>query len=113
MATTIADRVDHECTISFTPLHRTFMAQASAVDLRAVTDESSLATIRAGMARYGVLVFKGQQFTGQQQVAFAQRLDGELHRKTSSAVIAKNRYGDEALTDISNVDGDGSILSAE
>ena len=32
----------------------------------------------------------------QEQVAFAQRLDGELHRKTSSAVIAKNRYGDKA-----------------
>ncbi|HEY7804174.1 MAG TPA: TauD/TfdA family dioxygenase [Orrella sp.] len=100
-------------TLSFTPLHSTFMARASDIDLRTVTDEPTLAAIRAGMAQYGVLVFRGQQFTGQEQVAFAQRLDGELHRKTSSAVIAKNRYGDEALTDISNVDGDGSILTAE
>lgn len=98
--------------LTFTPLHPTFMAQASAVDLRQLVDPDTLATIRRAMTRYGVLVFKNQQFNGDEQVAFAQRLDGALHRKTSSAVLGKSRYGDEALTDISNVGADGDILGA-
>ena len=98
--------------LQFTPLHPTFMAQASDIDLRQVDDDATLQTIRDAMTQYAVLVFKGQQFTGAEQIAFAERLDGQLHRKTSSAVLAKNRYGDEALTDISNVGGEGDILSA-
>lgn len=113
MADLMVEQVRDEHAISFTPLHPTFMAQASDIDLSTLTDESALATIRGAMAQYGVLVFKGQKLTGQQQVAFAQRLDGQLHRKTSAAVLGKNRYGDEAITDISNVSGDGDILSAE
>lgn len=99
--------------LQFEPLHPTFMAQASAIDLRAVDDEATLGAIRQAMTTYGVVVFKNQSFTGAEQIAFAERLDGKLHRKTSSAVLAKNRYGDEALTDISNVSGEGEILSAQ
>jgi len=46
-------------TLSFTPLHPTFMARASEIDLREVTDEPTLAAIRAGMAQYGVSGFQG------------------------------------------------------
>jgi alpha-ketoglutarate-dependent 2,4-dichlorophenoxyacetate dioxygenase len=113
MSATTTKLATEQVALSFTPLHPTFMAQVSHVDLRTVDDEARLAAIRAGMAQYGVLVFKGQSLSGQEQIAFAKRLDGELHRKTSSAVLAKNRYGDEALTDISNVGGNGQILDAE
>jgi alpha-ketoglutarate-dependent 2,4-dichlorophenoxyacetate dioxygenase len=99
--------------LTFTPLHPTFMAQASPIDLREVSDSVTLAEIRKAMTQYGVLVFKNQAFTGTEQIEFAQRLDGELHSKTSSAVLAKNRYGNEALTDISNVGADGNILGAQ
>ena len=89
------------------------MAQASDIDLRSVSDQATLSAIRDAMTTHAVLVFKGQQFTGAEQIEFAQRLDGQLHRKTSSAVLAKNRYGDEALTDISNVGAEGDILDAQ
>lgn len=104
---------EKQAEITFTPLHSTFMARVHDIDLRLVSDEATLSTLRAAMAQYGVLVFRDQQLSGQEQIAFAQRLDGELHRKTSSAVIAKNRYGDEALTDISNVGEKGQILQAK
>ena len=100
-------------TITFKKLHPTFMAEVSPLDLRSVHDETSLAQLRAGMTEFGVLVFKGQQFSNQDQLDFAQRLDGVLHAKTSSSVLVKNRFGNEALTDISNVGQDGSILDAE
>lgn len=104
---------EKQAEITFTPLHSTFMARVHDIDLRLVSDEATLSALRAAMAQYGVLVFRDQQLSGQEQIAFAQRLDGELHRKTSSAVIAKNRYGDEALTDISNVGEKGQILQAK
>lgn len=104
---------EKQAEITFTPLHSTFMARVHDIDLRLVSDEATLSALRAAMAQYGVLVFRDQQLSGQEQIAFAQRLDGELHRKTSSAVIAKNRYGDEALTDISNVGEKGQILQAQ
>lgn len=104
---------ENQAEITVTPLHPTFMARVHGLDLRQVTDEPTLSALRAAMAEHGVLVFKDQELSGQEQIAFAKRLDGELHRKTSSAVIAKNRYGDEALTDISNVSEKGQILDAK
>jgi alpha-ketoglutarate-dependent 2,4-dichlorophenoxyacetate dioxygenase len=62
------------------------------------------------MDAHGVLVFRDQHFTDREQLDFAQRFDGKLHAKTGAAVIGKNRLGNEALTDISNLDVDGSIM---
>jgi alpha-ketoglutarate-dependent 2,4-dichlorophenoxyacetate dioxygenase len=63
------------------------------------------------MDQYGVLVFRGQSFTDDEQLAFAERFDGTLHAKTSTAVLEKNRFGNEALSDISNVGKDGELLA--
>ena len=60
-----------------------------------------------------MLVFHDQSFTDAEQIAFAQRLDGKLHAKTGARVVAKNRFGNEALTDISNIGADGKILAAD
>ena len=100
-------------TVTFKKLHSSFAAEVSELDLRLVHDAATLAQLRAGMAEFGVLVFKNQKFSNQDQLDFAQRMDGELHAKTSSAVLAKNRFGNEALTDISNVGQDGAILDAQ
>ena len=100
-------------TITFKKLHPSFMAEVSPIDLRKVHDAASLAQLRDGMTEFGVLVFKRQEFSPQDQIDFAQRFDGQLHSKTSSSVLTKNRYGNEALTDISNVGQDGEIMAAE
>ena len=99
-------------TLHFKHLHPSFMAEVSPVDLRILTDQGTLASIRAAMTEFGVLVFHGQHFSYDDQIDFAQRLDGVLHSKTSSSVLSKNRFGNEALTDISNVGQDGNILEA-
>jgi len=96
--------------LNFTPLHPLFAAEAGAIDLRSVRDEPTLAEIRAGMERYGVLVFRNQPFKDDEQLDFAQRFDGTLHAQTSQSVLVKNRLGTEALSDISNVGPNGEIL---
>jgi alpha-ketoglutarate-dependent 2,4-dichlorophenoxyacetate dioxygenase len=90
-----------------------FVGEASPVELRAVHDEATLAQIRAGMDKYAVLVFRDQPFTDAEHLAYAQRLDGQLHEGTGSRVIAKNRFGNEALSDISNLDRDGEIMQSD
>ena len=98
--------------LAFSSLHPTFVAEVSPTDLRTVADRETLEQIRAGMDRYAVLVFRDQAFSGMEQVEFAQRFDGRIHDKTGSAAITKNRFGNEALTDISNVDESGEILQS-
>ena len=83
-----------------------------AIDLRKVHDRESLEAIRAGMDKYAVLVFRDQDFTNEEQLAFAQRFDGTLHARTSSSAIGSNRFGNEALADVSNVGPDGKIRDA-
>ena len=96
--------------LGFRKLHPVFAAEVSAIDLRKVDDRETLDAIRAGMDEHAVLVFRDQPFADAEQLAFAKRFDGELHAKTGAAVVGKNRFGNDALTDISNVDEGGALL---
>ena len=100
-------------TLEFRPLAGRFVGEASPIDLRQVHDAATLSRIRAGMDEFGVLVFRDQPFTDAEQLDFAQRFDGTLHARTSAAVLAKNRFGNEALTDISNVNDQGEIMAGD
>jgi alpha-ketoglutarate-dependent 2,4-dichlorophenoxyacetate dioxygenase len=99
--------------VTFDKLHPRFVAEASPVELRRVHDPETLAEIRAGMDEYAVLVFRDQPFADDEQIAFAQRLDGELHSKTGASALRKSRLGNEALGDISNLDENGEILRSD
>ena len=100
-------------TLTFRKLHPCFVAEVSPVDLRRVHDPETLGQIRAGMDEYAVLVFRDQPFADDEQLAFAQRLDGELHTKLGISALQKNRLGNEALGDISNLDESGEIMRSD
>jgi alpha-ketoglutarate-dependent 2,4-dichlorophenoxyacetate dioxygenase len=97
---------------SVRPLDERFAAEVTGVELRALHDRSELESIREAMDRFAVLVFRGQPLSDAEQLAFAERFDGKLHMKTGSAVLRNNRFGNEALTDISNVDENGELMQA-
>ena len=99
--------------LTFRKLHPHFVAEVGPVDLRQVHDPAILAEIRAGLDAHAVLVFREQPFADDEQLAFAQRLDGQLHTKTGASVLRKNRFGNEALTDISNLDENGEIMQSD
>ena len=96
--------------LGFRKLHPLFVAEVGPVVLCRVHDQGTLAEIRAGMDEYAVLVFRDQPFTDDEQLWFAQRLDGTLHTKLGISALQKNRLGNEALGDISNLGPDGEIL---
>ncbi|HEX9748316.1 MAG TPA: TauD/TfdA family dioxygenase [Methylomirabilota bacterium] len=100
-------------TLTFRKLHPHFAGLVSPVDLRRVHDPETLAAIRGGMDEYAVLVFRDQPFTDAEQLDFAQRLDGVLHTKLGISALQKNRFGNEALGDISNLDENGEIMKSD
>ncbi len=94
--------------VTFRKLHPLFVGEVtSPIELRSLEDEEALAEIRAGMDEYAVLVFHNQAFTDEEQLAFAQRLDGQLNR---NRVLGNNRFGNDALIDISNLDESGEVM---
>ncbi len=100
-------------TVTFRKLHPHVGAEVSAIDLRQVHDRATLEQLRAGMDAHGVLVFRNQPFTDAEQLAFAERFDGALHVKPGASALAANRFGNDAIADISNVDNSGAILKAD
>ncbi len=99
--------------VTFRKLHPHVGAEVSPIDLRQAHDRATLEQLRAGMDAHGVLVFRNQPFTDAEQLAFAQRFDGTLHAKPGAAALAANRFGNDAIADISNVDNDGAILKSD
>jgi alpha-ketoglutarate-dependent 2,4-dichlorophenoxyacetate dioxygenase len=99
--------------IAIQRLHPCFAAEVTGIDLREVHDRDTLDQLRAGMDEYAVLVIRDQPLSDADQLAFAQRLDGALHTKTGISALQKNRLGNEALGDISNVDEEGRIRQRE
>jgi alpha-ketoglutarate-dependent 2,4-dichlorophenoxyacetate dioxygenase len=99
--------------LTFRKLHLHFAGEVSRVDLRRVHDAETLAAIRGGMDEYAVLVFRDQPFTDGEQLDFAERLDGVLHTKLGISALQKNRLGNEALGDISNLDENGEIMKSD
>jgi alpha-ketoglutarate-dependent 2,4-dichlorophenoxyacetate dioxygenase len=95
-------------TISYRQLQPHFVGEVtSPIELRSLEDEETLAEIRAGMDQYAVLVFHNQAFTDDEQLAFAERLDGQLNR---NRVLDKKRWNNDALIDISNLDENGEVM---
>jgi len=99
--------------LTFRKLHPHFAGEVCPVDLRRVHDPETVAAIRGGMDEYAVLVFRDQPFTDAEQLAFAERLDGVLHTKLGISALQKNRLGNEALGDISNLDENGEIMKSD
>jgi len=100
-------------TITFKKLHPYVGAEVSALDLRAVKDPESLEQLRAGMDQFGVLVFRNQSLNDADQLDFATRFDGVLHAKQGATALKKNRFNNDAIADISNVDNEGKLLSPD
>jgi alpha-ketoglutarate-dependent 2,4-dichlorophenoxyacetate dioxygenase len=99
--------------LTFRKLHPRFVAEVSPIDLRRVHDAETLAQIREGMDEYAVLVFRDQTWSDEEHLAFAQRLDGQLHTKLGISALQKNRFGNEALGDISNLDENGEVMKSD
>src|SRR5579872_1808093 len=94
-------------TLTFAPLHALFAARADGVDLRAPLDAATIRQIEAAMDRYAVLVFRDQQLSEDEQLAFTARL-GPMDPGRHLAVRQHRRVRPE-FADVSNLDEEGNV----
>ncbi|MDX1440668.1 MAG: TauD/TfdA family dioxygenase, partial [Rubricoccaceae bacterium] len=88
-------------------LHPLFGAEIVGLDLREPLDEQTFAQVLDAFNTYSVLLFRGQDITDEQHVAFSRRF-GELE-ETSFAIAAPNPY----IYRLANVDDDGKLLETD
>jgi alpha-ketoglutarate-dependent 2,4-dichlorophenoxyacetate dioxygenase len=94
------------------PLHPEIGAEVTGLDLRETVAPAVFAEIEAAFYRYAVLVFPGQPLTDDQQIAFS-RLFGPLETSPEYAGSKKSRLNRPEIADISNLDPEGRVMSAE
>lgn len=91
-----------------------FVAVVTGIDLRDPLTPELRDEIVAACDIYGALVFPGQHLSKEELVAFGAafgEVDTTLQRKLMNRV--QNRLGLDTVTDISNVDAQGNVASAE
>jgi alpha-ketoglutarate-dependent 2,4-dichlorophenoxyacetate dioxygenase len=94
-------------TLEFLPLHPLFAARADGIDLREAADDATIREIEAAMDCHAVLVFRGQQLSQDEQLAFTARF-GPMDPGRHLAVLQHRRVRPE-FADVSNLDEEGRI----
>jgi len=100
-------------TISIRQIHPVFAGEVSDVDLRRPLAPEEVAAIEAGMDRYAVLVFPGQNITDEQQIAFSRNF-GEIENSAGGTVTkAHEKRLNPLMNDVSNLGKDHRPLARD
>ncbi len=83
-----------------------FVGEASGLDLTKPLSQDDIAAIHEGMSQHAVLIFHGQDFTDEQQLAFTQSL-GPLEVAIGTSLRGEHRLASPHFADVSNLDKDG------
>ncbi len=100
--------------VSIRQLRPTFAGEVSGIDCSRPLSRDEVAAVEAGMDAYAVLVFRDQNITDEQQLAFT-RSFGELENYRTAGHVRKredSRLG-PGIADFSNLDRNGRVMSAE
>jgi alpha-ketoglutarate-dependent 2,4-dichlorophenoxyacetate dioxygenase len=93
--------------------HPVFVGEVSGVDLTKPLSREDVAAIEAGMDRYAVLVFRGQDITDDQQMAFTKNF-GEIENAQGGNITKTNELRlKHGMNDVSNLDKDGKPLARD
>ena len=96
--------------VTIRKLHPHFFGEVSGVDLRKPLTPQEARDIEAGMDEHAVLLFRNQDITDEQQLAFALNF-GERETSRGGTVTKKEDYRlSSGLNDVSNLGKDGKPL---
>ncbi len=95
------------------PVSRPFFGgEMSGIDITQPLTKEQAGEIEKGMDEFGVLVFHGQRFTDETQMAFSRNF-GELELATHNLQDAKEQRLGAHIADISNLDTNHNVLARE
>src|SRR5947199_6114940 len=96
--------------ISIRQLHPHFFGEVTGVDLRKPLTRQEAIEIEAGMDKYAVLLFRDQDITDEQQLAFALNFGERENPRGGNIVKPRDSRLSTGLNDVSNLDKDGKPL---
>jgi alpha-ketoglutarate-dependent 2,4-dichlorophenoxyacetate dioxygenase len=100
-------------TLSIRQIHPVFAGEVLGVDLTRPLTREDAAAIDAGMDRYAVLVFRGQNITDDQQMAFTLNF-GEIENAKGGNITKAEEYRlKKGMVDVSNLDKEGKPLARD
>jgi alpha-ketoglutarate-dependent 2,4-dichlorophenoxyacetate dioxygenase len=98
--------------ISIRPIHPVFAGEVSGIDLRRPLTPSEVAAIEEGMDRYAVLVFREQNITDEQQIAFSRNF-GEIENSYGGTIAQPNKRLNPLMNDVSNLGQDHKPMARD
>ena len=91
-----------------------FAGEVSGLDLTKPLPAADIAAIHAGMDKYAVLIFHGQNFTDEQQLAYTQSLGPlEIAIGFNLRKAGDQRLSSPHFADVSNLDKDGNVYKRD
>ena len=96
--------------ISIRQIHPVFAGEVTGADLTRPMTEAERAAIEAGMDRYAVLVFRDQNITDDQQMAFTLNFGAIENAKGGNITKPHELRLKQGMIDVSNLDKDGKPL---
>src|ERR1700675_1283722 len=97
-------------TVSIRQLHPHFFGEVTGVDLRNPLTPQEARDIEAGMDKYAVLLFRDQDITDDQQMAFALNFGERENPRGGNVVKPQDSRLTTGLNDVSNLGKDGKPL---
>jgi len=99
--------------ISIRQIHPVFVGEVSGVDLRRTLTRDEAEAIEKGMDRYAVLVFRDQDITDEQQIAFSRNF-GEIENSAGGTVTKPDQKRlSPLMNDVSNLAQDHRPLARD
>ncbi|HEX3863964.1 MAG TPA: TauD/TfdA family dioxygenase [Stellaceae bacterium] len=99
--------------VSVRQIHPMFVGEIAGVDLRQRLTQDEIAAIDAGMDRYAVLVFRNQNISDEQQIAYTRNF-GEIENSAGGNVTKPHEKRLDALmNDVSNLGHDHKPLARD
>src|SRR5207237_9233639 len=100
-------------TVTIRQLHPHFFGEVSGVDLRNPLTPQEAADIEAGMDKYAVLLFRNQDITDQQQLAFSLNFGERENPRGGNIVKPEDSRLQTGLNDVSNLGRDGQPMKKD
>lgn len=98
--------------LDFERRHPLFFAEVIGVDLSKPLSENHWRMIHDGFNEYAILLFRDQQLSDEQHIAFSERF-GPVIVATNYHWKTETRRVHPQMADISNIDNNGDILAAD
>ena len=96
--------------IAIRQIHPVFVGEVAGIDISKPLSRDDVAAVEAGMDRYAVLVYRDQEITDEQQMAFSRNF-GELENARGGNVTKpEDKRLVEGMNDVSNLGKDGRPL---